>query len=132
MGLKVHVLKIQEMESIGRGPGLRAWPLARQEIGSACLTTGITEFQDGAAIDVHAHNCQEQVTILEGSAIAEIDGHEYALTAPDTTFVPAGVAHRFYNQSGKPMKILWVYDSLAVKRTFLESGKTEAHWSQEK
>lgn len=132
MDPKVHFFKIQEMKSISRGPGLRAWPLVRQEIGSACLTTGITEFQDGAAIDLHTHNCQEQVTILEGNAVAEIEGQEYALAAPDTTFVPAGVAHRFYNRSGRPMKILWVYDSLTVKRTFLKSGKTESHWYQEK
>ena len=62
MNPKVHVLKMEEMTSIDRGAGLKAWPLVRREIGSAHLTTGITEFQDGAAIGVHTHNCQEQVT----------------------------------------------------------------------
>ncbi len=130
MNPEVHVLKIREMKPIDRGAGLKAWPLVRREIGSEHLTTGITEFQDGAAIGVHTHNCQEQVTILEGSAVAEIEGQEYELTAPDTTFIPAGVAHRFFNRSGKPMKILWIYDSLEVNRTFQKSGETESHWSQ--
>lgn len=127
---KAQVMKIREMKAMDRGSGLKAWPLVRREIGSEHLTTGITEFQDGAAIEVHMHNCQEQVTILEGSAVAEIDGRVYELTAPDTTFVPAGVSHRFFNKSGKPMKILWIYDSLEVNRTFLKSGKTESHWSR--
>ena len=108
MDRNVQIFKIREMNALDRGAGLQAWPLVRREIGSDHLTTGITEFQDGAAIEVHTHNCQEQVTILEGSAVAEIDGRIYQLTAPDTTFVPAGVPHRFFNQSGKPMKILWI------------------------
>lgn len=131
MHRKVHIFKIREMKSISRGPGLQAWPMVRQENGSECLTTGITEFLDGATVEVHTHNCQEQVTILEGSAVAEIEGRIYEVTAPDTTFVPAGIPHRFFNRSGKPVKMLWIYDSLQVQRTFVKSGKTESCWSQE-
>jgi putative monooxygenase len=120
-----HVFKIKEMKPVDRGPGLRGWPLMTGEMGSEHLTTGITEFQPGANLALHIHNCEEQVTLLEGKATAIIDGVSYELTAPDTTFISRGLAHRFMNTSDQPMKILWVYTTTQVTRTFVESGKTE-------
>jgi mannose-6-phosphate isomerase-like protein (cupin superfamily) len=124
-----HVLRPSEMQTIDRGTGVRTWLLASREIGSQHITTGITEFQDGTAIALHYHNCEEQVTILEGDAIAEIDGVQYTVSAPDTTFIPSGVPHRFLNRSGKVMKILWIYGSTNVTRTFVETGVTVPHLS---
>jgi quercetin dioxygenase-like cupin family protein len=120
-----HVFKIKEMTPIDRGPGLRGWPLVSGENGSQLLTTGITEFQVGAGLALHTHNCEEQVTILEGDALAEINGATYELTAPDTTFISLGLPHRFINRGDRPMKILWVYTSTKVTRTFVATGQTE-------
>jgi putative monooxygenase len=122
---KYRVFKIKEMKAQDRGPGLKGWPLITEEVRSEHLTTGITEFQPGANLAMHIHNCEEQVTMLEGDATAVIDGVSYGVTAPDTTFIPAGVPHRFINSSSKPMKIMWVYTTTKVTRTFVETGKTE-------
>jgi putative monooxygenase len=124
MAEKAHVLKPNEMKKIERGSGLRSTPLATPVIGAQHITTGITEFQHGTAIPLHYHNCEEQITILEGNAVAEINGTFHELSAPDTTFIPAGLPHRFLNRSGKIMKILWIYGSGHVTRTSVETGKT--------
>jgi putative monooxygenase len=119
-----RVFKIKEMKPMDRGPGLKGWPLVTGEIGSEHLTTGITEFQPGASLAMHIHNCEEQVTVIEGKATAVIDGISHQVTAPDTTFIFPGVPHRFINSSDKPMKILWVYTTTRVTRTFVDPGKT--------
>lgn len=125
-----RVFQIKDMKPVDRGPGLRGWPLVTEDVGSKHLTTGITEFQPGASLAMHIHNCEEQVTVLEGEATAIIDGVSYGVRAPDTTFIFPGVPHRFINTGDRPMKIMWVYTSTKVTRTFVDSGKTEDYLKQ--
>jgi putative monooxygenase len=125
-----RVFKIRDMVPIDRGPGRKGWPLLTGDKESRHLTTGITEFQPGANLDLHIHNCEEQVTILEGEALAIIKDASYELTAFDTTFIPPGIPHRFINRGVKPMKILWVYASTQMTRTFVESGRTEDYFKK--
>ena len=86
---------------------------------------GQTLFDGEAGIALHVHNCPESVVILEGNAIVEINGQEHALTTFDTTYVDAGVPHRFRNASDtEPMRILWTYASIDATRTIVETGVT--------
>jgi mannose-6-phosphate isomerase-like protein (cupin superfamily) len=69
------------------------------------------------------------VTLLEGSAEVEIAGQVTPLEPPDTTYVVAGVEHAFRNTGATPMKILWVYSSAHVTRTFAATSETVEHLS---
>ena len=87
--------------------------------------SGQTLFEGGAGIALHVHNCPESVVIIEGDAIVEIDGQEHSLTTFHTTYVDAGVPHRFRNASdAEPMRILWIYGSVDATRTIVETGVT--------
>ena len=93
----------------------------------AVFINGITIFEPGAAIQMHTHNCEESVLMLEGSAVAEIDGVEYPVDAGDITFIPAGIPHRFRNVSATDgMRILWTYASIDATRTLVETGDTRS------
>ncbi|WIY52735.1 cupin domain-containing protein [Devosia sp. YIM 151766] len=108
-----------------RGGGARTTPLVTPKIGAKNFISGITAFEPGAAIPVHFHNCDESVMVLSGNAIAELDGEAHALSVQDTTFVPAGVPHRFINASQtEPMSILWIYASIEANRTIVATGDT--------
>ncbi|RNG22209.1 cupin domain-containing protein [Streptomyces botrytidirepellens] len=119
------VLRPATLDAFSRGGGARTIPLVTKARGAEVFLSGQTLFDGGAGIPLHTHNCPESVVILEGNAIVEIDGQEYELTTFDTTYVDAGVPHRFRNASDTtPMRILWTYASVEATRTIVETGVT--------
>ena len=69
---------------------------------------GVIEKNQGAA--PHAHPDMEQVCyLLEGTALAEIDGERCELKPGDACFFPAGKMHKFTATSDTPVKVLVIY-----------------------
>ncbi|MCS0505036.1 cupin domain-containing protein [Ancylobacter mangrovi] len=121
------ILRPGEITPHDRGNGARTIPLVTRASGSTSLLNGITEFEPGAAIALHTHNCEESVMVLEGEAIVEIDGTAHRMGAGDTTWVPANLPHRFINTSGtQRMRIFWTYASVEATRTIVATGDTRS------
>jgi quercetin dioxygenase-like cupin family protein len=119
------VLRPAELPMADRGGGARTIPLVTPSSGSTQLLNGITIFEPGAAIGQHFHNCEESVMVLEGEAIAVLDGVEHRLGAGDTTWIQANVPHFFRNASAtQPMRIFWTYASIEATRTLVATGET--------
>ncbi len=103
-----QVLRPSRLNSVQRGGGARTTPLVTRGIGSTSMLNGITEFEPGASIPMHSHNCEESVLMLEGACIAVIGDVEHEVGLHDTTFIPGGVPHRFINISQtRSAKIFW-------------------------
>ena len=124
-----QILEYDKVGEVDRGTGVKTRLMVHKGIGSQGLTNGITTFEPGAKIALHYHNCDESVVVIEGEALCEVDGKQHKMKAWDTTFVPAGVPHRFVNESDKRMAILWTYAASHVTRTFVETGVTVEHMS---
>ena len=107
-----------------RGDGIRTSHLAGPREGSTQALVGTTEFPPGTRIDLHTHNCEETVFLLEGEAEFEADGVLQRLTAGELTWTPAHVPHRFANVGSGTMRILWIYGSVSASRTNLATGRT--------
>ncbi len=124
------LIDIDDVAVIERGGGIRTTPLiTHHNHPGARFTTGMTVFPPGEGAPMHCHNCDEQVTLLDGAGICEIDGVTTALKRHDTTYIPAGIMHRFHNTGAAPMRILWIYSSALVTRTFADSGVEVEHLS---
>lgn len=119
------IIKIEQLTALDRGGGVKTWPLVvRTRVPEAKFTTGISVYPVGKRAPMHCHNCAEQVTLLEGQGEVIVDGKTTALVPYDSTYIPAERMHCFRNTGDTPMKILWVYDTNRVTRTF--EGSTEA------
>ena len=120
-----------EVEVFDRGNGVATTPyVGKWNCDDNLITTGQTSFQPGTGLPLHSHNVEESVLILEGEAVAEIDGQEFELVAGEATWVPAGVPHRFSNRGTGLMRIYWVYGGRDVTRTITATGETFEHLSE--
>lgn len=111
-------------ERIERGDGIESVRLTPVPLDGQAFVMGVTSFPPGMSIPLHSHNTIEQVTVIEGNGVAVVNGEERPARPYDTTQIPPGEYHRFINTGDTVMRILWVYGSTYVTRTFADSGET--------
>ncbi|HEY7470148.1 MAG TPA: cupin domain-containing protein [Acidimicrobiia bacterium] len=119
-----RLIRFDEVERVERGDGIESLPLTPSPLDGQGFIMGVTSFPPGTSIRLHSHNTVEQVTVIEGEGIAELNGERLPARPYDTTQVAAGEWHRFINTGSAVMRILWVYGSTDVTRTFFDTGET--------
>lgn len=118
------LVKFDEAEPVARGNGIESIRLTPTPLEGQGFTMGVTTFPPGTSIRLHSHNTIEQVTVLEGEGVAVINDEKVPARPYDTTQIPPGEFHRFINTGSGVMRILWVYGSTHVTRTFADTGET--------
>ncbi len=122
---KAARLRASDLPSLARGGGASTTRLVSRACGAQAILNGFTTIPPGATIPLHYHNCEESVLVVEGDAIAEIDGEDMQLRAGDVTWIPADLPHRFRNPSSHAtLRIFWTYATADATRTLVESGET--------
>ena len=124
------LIRFDEAETVARGDGIESVRLTPNPLQDQGFVMGVTSFPPGTSIRLHSHNTIEQVTVIEGEGIAELNGDQLPARPYDTTQIAPGEWHRFVNTGSVTMRILWVYGSTEVTRTFADTGETVEQFEQ--
>jgi quercetin dioxygenase-like cupin family protein len=125
-----ELIRFADVEPVARGDGIESVRLTPTPLEGQGFSMGVTSFPPGTSIRLHSHNTIEQVTVLEGEGVAVLNGEEVPARPYDTTQIPPGELHRFINTGRTIMRILWVYGSTHVTRTYADTGETVEQFEQ--
>jgi quercetin dioxygenase-like cupin family protein len=90
-------------------------------LGPVGICGGYGEFQPGTSLPCHIHDYDESIAIIKGTATCEGMGSRYQFSGYDTAMVPGGRPHRFLNEPGNVMAMIWVYAGSEPHRSIVNS-----------
>ncbi|MBU2959282.1 cupin domain-containing protein [Citreicella sp. C3M06] len=125
-----RIFNTPDIPAHDRGNGVTTRLFCSESRCAAGVTTGTTTLPVGRSVQMHSHNCDEQIIILQGQAEAEFNGARHPIGPMEVAFIPKDTVHCFHNVGDLPVLMLFVYDAGKVTRTFAASGETVEHLSE--
>jgi quercetin dioxygenase-like cupin family protein len=111
--------EVKEKRVVNRGVKFAVTQV--KSVHDRAIMVGRASFAPGASLPCHLHNCDETITILDGTAFSEVRGKRYKLARYDTLVIPAGLPHRSGNASPRrKMVMLCLWNSRDVERHILD------------
>ena len=108
------VVRLEETDVVQFGPNAVYQPIIGDDRGSTPLRTGIQTSEPGYVAPVHSHPYMEVLHILDGVAVAWIDGQDdrkVILRKGDTIAIPPGAPHSFRVLGDDPLRLLGTHAS---------------------
>jgi quercetin dioxygenase-like cupin family protein len=121
--MNASIFRSAEIAPVDRGGRIYSIPMVSRDVGAQNLMTGMTVFPPGGGIALHTHNTEESVVILEGEALCEIEDERHHLDTFDAAYIPEGLRHRFSNAGTGGLRILWIYGSIDMVRTYVDANE---------
>lgn len=102
------------------GPGTDRWTLVDGEKGAESLSVGDLTLQPEAAVRTHVHPTEEAMVIVEGELDAVLGDEVIQVKAGDTVLAPIGVKHGFVNRSKASARLMAIFPTATIERTFVD------------
>lgn len=124
MGAQIHHLPFASLPAVKRSDEIVNFVIAGPQQGTRNIKSGITRMRPRSVVPRHSHNCEEQVTVLQGK-LSLILGDRVVECGPyDSTYISAGVQHEFSNIGDGDALVMVIYGASHVTRTFTDTGET--------
>lgn len=120
----IHLRPFKSLDVVRRCEGIENYVIAGPKQEARSLKLGITRMSPGTSVPLHSHNCEEVVTILEGSLDIMLGDQRSTCGKYDSYFIGSNIPHEFSNTGEIDALLMVVYGSSTPSRTFIKSGQT--------
>ena len=124
MAAQIHHLPFASLPAVKRNDEIVNFVIAGPKQQTRNIKSGITRMRQGSVVPRHSHNCEEQVTVLEGRVKFVLGDKVVECGRYDSTYISAGVQHEFSNVGDGDALVMVIYGASHVTRTFSDTGET--------
>lgn len=124
MTSQIHHLPFATLPAVRRSDEIVNLVIAGPRQQTRNIKSGITRMSPGSVVPRHTHNCEEQVTVLEGTLRLVLGDKVVECGRYDSTYISAGVQHEFSNIGDGEALVMVIYGASRVTRTFTDTGET--------
>ena len=101
-------------------PGLSRWNMVNAAAGAGHLEVGELAIAPGEQVRLHIHETHEEAMyILDGPMNYVLGDESGVLEAGDMMLAPAAVKHSLQNPGDEPRRLLFIFPTTNVQRTYL-------------